>query len=196
MKKTSRNHALKVGLRNLALITGSMSFAVNGAVAKERKQKGTANESQVVAHIAFGSQRAVDMAIQKDADNKIYLYIEHSKDEGISVVDVTQPTKPKILGVVSWPNPAVASQMNVTGHLGIITESAPAHRDNALPDLALWDLSNPVSPRIVQRFSGVARWFEDERDFIYVLNGDGLWVISEPAERQPEQVDSPNFREE
>ena len=196
MKKNSRNHALKVGLRNLALITGSMSFAVNGAVAKERKQKGTANESQVVAHIAFGSQRAVDMAIQKDADNKIYLYIEHSKDEGISVVDVTQPTKPKLLGVVSWPNPAVASQMNVTGHLGIITESAPAGRDNTLPDLVLWDLSNPVSPRIVQRFSGVARWFEDERDFMYVLNGDGLWVISEPAERQPEQVDSPTFREE
>jgi hypothetical protein len=196
MKKTSRNHALKVGLRNLALITGSMSFAVNGAAAKERKQKGTANESQVVAHITFGSQRAVDMAIQKDADNKIYLYIEHLKDEGISVVDVTQPTKPKILGVVSWPNPAVASQMNVTGHLGIITESAAAHRDNTLPDLVLWDLSNPVSPRIVQRFSGVARWFEDERDFMYVLNGDGLWVISEPAERQPEQVGSPNFREE
>ena len=51
MTRTGRNDALKVGLRNLALIPGSMSIAVNGAAAKERKHKGSANERQLVAHI-------------------------------------------------------------------------------------------------------------------------------------------------
>ena len=83
--------------------------------------------------------------------------------------------------------------MNITGRLGIITESPAApDRDKTLPDLVLWDLSNPVSPRVVQQFSGVVRWFEDERDFMYVLNNDGLFVISNPAERQAEQVYSSN----
>jgi len=186
MKNMTRR--IQFGLLNLVLIA-----PINDAAAKEHKQKMPANASQVVAHITFSGQAVIDMAMQKDPNNKMYLYVQHSKDKGISVVDVTQPTKPKILGVISWPNPAVASHMNVTGHLGIITENAAApNRDNAFPDLVLWDLSNPVSPRIVQRFSGVARWFEDERNFMYVLNGDGLWVISEPVDRQPEQVYSSN----
>lgn len=192
MKKITKSNAIQFSLRNLGLI-GSLFVAVNGAVAKDHKQKVSTAESQVVAHITFSGQTVIDMAMQKEANNKMYLYVQHSKGEGISVVDVTQPTKPKILGVVSWPNPEVASQMNVTGHLGIITENAAAPRDNTFADLVLWDLSNPVSPRIVQRFSGVARWFEDERDFMYVLNGDGLWVISEPVDRQPEQVYSSNL---
>ena len=40
----------------------------------------------------------------------------------------------------------------------------------------------------MQKFSGVVKWLQDERNFIYVLNGDGLWVVSEPADRQPEQT--------
>jgi hypothetical protein len=57
-------------------------------------------------------------------------------------------------------------------------------------DLVLWDLSNPAAPRVVQKFSGVVKWLEDGRNFIYVLNGDGLWVVSKPADRQLEPTES------
>jgi hypothetical protein len=53
-------------------------------------------------------------------------------------------------------------------------------------------LANPAAPRVVQKFSGVVKWLQDERNFIYVLNGDGLWVVSEPAVRPPEQTESSN----
>lgn len=194
MTKSGRNNTIKVGLRNAALITGSIFTAITGATAKEHKPKTSANESQVIAHLSFNGQTAVDMAMEKEINNKIYLYVQHSRDEGISVIDITQPSKAKILGVVSWPNSAVASRMNITGRLGIITESVDApNRDKTHPDLVLWDLSNPVSPRIVEHFSDVVRWFEDERDFIYVLNSEGLFVISKPAERQPEQLSSSDY---
>jgi len=39
----------------------------------------------------------------------------------------------------------------------------------------------------------VVRWLQDDRNFIYVLNGDGLWVISEPTERQPEAESSGSY---
>ena len=129
------------------------------------------------------------MALQKQVDNKLYLYVQHSTSEGISIIDIMQPKKPKVLGVVSWPNPAVASQMNIGGSLGTITDSAAApNHDKTLPDLVVWDLSNPVSQRVVQQFSGVVRWLKDERDFIYLLNGDGLWVISMPVDQEPEHI--------
>ena len=53
-------------------------------------------------------------------------------------------------------------------------------------------LANPAVPRVVQRFSGVVKWLQDERNFIYVLNGEGLWVVSKPADRQPEKTETSN----
>ena len=196
MKKIKGRNGIGFSLGNLALITGSICVAVNAAIAKEPKPKLSADESQAVAHVSFSGQTAIDMALQKQVDNKRYLYVQHSKSEGISVIDVTQPKKPKVLGVVSWPNPALANQMNIAGSLGIITESAAApNHDKTLPDLVVWDLSNRVSPRVVRQFSGVVRWFKDERDFIYVLNCDGLWVISMPVDQEPEQIYASNVAE-
>jgi hypothetical protein len=76
--------------------------------------------------------------------------------------------------------------------LAIISASEvfPMHSITSTDDLVLWDLSNPTAPRVVQKFSGVIKWLQDERNFIYVLNGDGLWVVSEPADRRSEQTES------
>jgi hypothetical protein len=84
--------------------------------------------------------------------------------------------------------------MNVTGDLAIIAETGalPIRSNTSNDDLVLWDLSNPAAPRVVQKFSGVVKWLQDGRSFIDVLNGDGLWVVSKPADRQPEQTESSN----
>jgi hypothetical protein len=97
------------------------------------------------------------------------------------------------MGVIPWPDPAMSSRMSLTGDLAIIAESeALATRNPSNDDLVLWDLSNPAAPRVVQKFSGVVKWLQDERNFIYVLNGEGLWVVSKPADRQAEQTESSN----
>src|SRR5580692_4730240 len=138
------------------------------------------------------SDLAVDMAMQKKVNDKYYLYVQHSKDQGISIIDISKPAQPKTVGVIPWPDPAVSGRMNVTGDLAIIagTNDRPMRGNTSNDDLVLWDLSNPAAPRVVQKFSGVVKWLQDERNFIYVLNGDGLWVVSKPADRQPEQMES------
>ncbi len=80
--------------------------------------------------------------------------------------------------------------MSLTGTVAIVSESEvlPMHSIISTDDLALWDLSNPATPTVVRKLSGVVKWLQDERNFIYVLNGDGLWVVSEPAD-QPEQTE-------
>jgi len=178
----------------LALLTTALLVS-GGASAKEHKVKGSDTQAHVVAHISFSGLSAVDMAMQKKVNDKYYLYVEHSKDQGISIIDISKPAHPKAVGVIPWPDPARSSRMNLTGDLAIIAESQvlPMHSSTSNDDLVLWDLSNPAAPRVVQKFSGVVKWLQDERNFIYVLNGDGLWVVSEPADRQPEQTESSTY---
>ncbi len=190
-----RSRFVKFNSAASALLTAVLLVS-GGASAKDHKLKTSDNQADVVAHISFTGLSAVDMAIQKKVNDKYYLYVQHSKDQGISIIDISKPAQPKAIGVIPWPDPAVSSRMNVTGDLAIITETGvvpPMRRSSSNDDLVLWDLSNPVAPRIVQKFSGVVRWLQDERDFVYVLNGDGLWVVSEPADRQLKQTESSTY---
>jgi len=174
------------------LLTVVLIMAVSSASAKEHKPRGYDLESHVVAHISFSGLSAVDMAMQRKVNDKYYLYVEHSKDQGISIIDISKPTQPKAVAVIPWPDPDLSSRMSLTGNLAVIaeTEILPMYSRTSTDDLVLWDLSNPVAPRVVQKFSGVVKWLQDERNFIYVFNGDGLWVVSEPADRRPQQTES------
>ncbi|HWY59486.1 MAG TPA: hypothetical protein VNZ03_33790 [Terriglobales bacterium] len=173
----------------LIILLGSK---INSASAKERKPNGSRTESRVIAHIPFGELSAVDMVMQRRVNNKYYVYVQHAKNQGISIIDVSDPAQPKSVGVTPWPNPAVPSRMNVTGDLAIVEENRVLPtRGASNDDLVLWDLSNPSAPRIVQKFSGVVKWLQDERSFIYVLNGEGLWVVSN-TDRDSEQTNSSN----
>ncbi|MGA2919735.1 MAG: hypothetical protein ABSE28_01425 [Candidatus Sulfotelmatobacter sp.] len=127
------------------------------------------------------------MTIQNKGSDKVYLYIQQSQFQGISIIDISKPVEPKNLGVIPWPDPAMSSTMNVTGDLAIIAETGvlPMRNDSSNDNLVVWDLSNPAAPRVV-------KWLQDGRNFIFVLHGDGLWVVSKPADRQPEQTESSN----
>ena len=189
--KNVRSRLLKFNSAALAVLT-TVFLVSGGASAKNHKIKTSDNQADVVAHISFPGQSPVDMAMQKKVNDKYYLYVQHSKNEGISIIDISKPAQPKTVGVIPWPDPAVSGRMNVTGDLAIIAETAALSMRGSTSndDLVLWDLSNPAAPRVVQKFSGVVKWLQDERNFIYVLNSDGLWVISKPADRQLEQVES------
>jgi hypothetical protein len=194
--KNARSRFVKFNSAASAVLT-TVLLVSGGASAKNHKVKTSDNQADVVAHISFPGLSAVDMAMQKKVNDKYYLYVQHSTNQGISIIDISKPAQPKTVGVIPWPDPAVSSRMNVTGDLAIIAETGtlPMRGSTSNDDLVLWDLSNPAAPRVVQKFSGVVKWLQDERNFIYVLNGDGLWVVSKPADRQPEQTESSNSGE-
>jgi len=192
VKKIRTSKFVESSPTTLALLTIVLVVTASSASAKEHKPKGSGAGSQVVAHISFSGLSAVDMAMQRKVNDKYYLYVEHSKDQGISIIDISKPAQPRAVGVIPWPDPALSSRISLTGDLAVIAESEvlPMHSSTSTDDLVLWDLSNPVAPRVVQKFSGVVKWLQDERNFMYVLNGDGLWVVSEPVDRQPEQTET------
>jgi hypothetical protein len=194
MNKIRTSKFIELSASTVALLGIVLVVTVSGASATEHKLKGAGPGSRVVAHISFSGLSDVDMAMQKKANDKYYLYVQHSKDQGISIVDFSNPAQPKAVRVIPWPDPVASGRMSLTGDLAIIAENAgqPMHSSASDDDLVLWDLSNPAAPQVVQKFSGVVKWLQDERNFIYVLNGEGLWVVSKPVDRQSEQSEPSN----
>ncbi len=132
-------------------VLATVLLVSGGASAKDHKLKTSDSQADVVAHISFTGLSAVDMSIQKKVNGKYYLYVQHSKDQGISIIDISKPAQPKAIGVIPWPDSDVPSRMNVTGDLAIIAETGtlPMRSGTSKDDLVLWDLSNPTVPRVM-----------------------------------------------
>src|SRR5579864_874901 len=107
MNKIRTSKFIELNASTLALLGIVLVVTVSGASAKEHKLKGAGPGSQVVAHISFSGLSAVDMAMQKKDNDKYYVYVQHSKDQGISIIDVSNPAQPKAVGVIAWPGQAV-----------------------------------------------------------------------------------------
>ena len=175
----------------VALLTTVLLLPLGNARPRTARQNNPRTRPTSLPNFHLAGSRQFDMAMHK-ANDKYYLYVQHSKDEGVSIIDISKPAQAKTLGVISWPDPAESSRMVVAGGLAIISESEtlPLPGGHSSDRLVLWDLSNPAAPRVIQKFTGVIRWLQDDRNFIYVLNAQGLWVVSEPADREPEQTGS------
>src|SRR5258706_15737952 len=123
-----RSRFVKFNSAALALLI-TVLLVSSGASAKDHKLKESDHQAQVVARISFAGLSAVDMAMQRKVNDKYYLYVQHLKDQGISIIDITKPAQPKAVGVIPWPDPALSNRFNVTGDLAIISESEvpPTH---------------------------------------------------------------------
>lgn len=182
MKNVSTRKLLGSITSVVILLTLMLVFTASSSSAREHKSKRAVPQGRIVAHIEFTGSSAVDMAMQKQDEGKRFLYVQHGKDEGVSIVDISDPVEARVIRTMQWPNPEAANRMNVLGNLAIVneTEILPMGATASKGDVMLWDLSNPADPKPLQRFSAVVKVLQDDRDFIYLLNGDGLWVIAAP----------------
>src|SRR6266403_3735394 len=123
MRRTMKSKLADSRLSLVALLTTISLVSLASALSKERKVKKSDNEARVVAHISFNGLSPVDMAMQRKVNDKYYLYVQHSRDQGISIIDISKPTQPKAVAVIPWPDPALSGRMSLTGALAIIAES-------------------------------------------------------------------------
>ena len=95
MNKIRASKFVELRSSTLAILTIVLVVTVSGASAKEHKPKGPGDGSQVVAHISFAGLSPVDMAMLKKVNDKYYLYVQHSKEQGISIIDISNPAQPR-----------------------------------------------------------------------------------------------------
>jgi hypothetical protein len=150
-----------------------LTFVVSLPAAAKRP-KPASSAIQVVGSLKF-DHTPVDMLLRQN-NGKSYLYVQLANSDGFLVVDITRPEK---LKVVSSMTAGEASRLKINGNMAFATatETGANSYADVKGELVLWDISDPASPRIVQQFTGVKRVLKDDREFTYILDQGGLWVI-------------------
>lgn len=181
--------------RLLVRLTSLLLVFIGAAAAKDHKSSKPTNKPHVVAHFQFDGMSEVDMTIQTRQGDRYYLYVQHSKGEGVSIIDISKPEKPKAIGALHEGDATGDRRMTITGNLAIVSERAgtPSHGELSNRAVVIWDTSDPTSPRVVQKFSNVVKWLQDDREFIYVLADDGLWIVSQPDDQPLNSPDPSAF---
>jgi hypothetical protein len=186
-RRSSALRALHLGA--LALV---LCAAIPHAWAKQRKPNPSHNV-MVVAHVPFDGKSSTDMAIQTQSNGERYLYVEHSPEQGVTILNIAKPSEPKLVGSIAWPDAAITHMRDVTGEAVLLAKADANSSSNqpASDPLVLWDASQPNSPKVVQRFENVSKALSDDRGYVYVLNAEGLWVVSTPTAYGQGDPDAP-----
>ena len=145
-------------------------------------------QAKVIAHLPMSG--ATSQMFLERQGRKLYLYMQQPQ-QAFTVVDVTNPAKPKTVSHVSHANLiTVSSGLAIAEQpQGSATVRTPAAAGSAegtrgggggsAPTVRVLDVSNPAHPQTVRTFSGVTNILSDEaRGLIYVANGDGIWILS------------------
>jgi hypothetical protein len=176
-KAIVRNHA------GAALVLLAFCAATApGANAKHRAVKPSGQSATVVAHLALSGVPTSQMDLRENG-GKQYLYIGANSNEGLTVVDITNPDQPTVIKRVAWPNEASTGRLQiVSGGLALAegpeSDSMAADPSPSTRTLKVLDLSDPANPRTVLSFSGVTSTLEDEpHNLVFITNGEGLWIL-------------------
>jgi hypothetical protein len=145
-------------------------------------------DAKVIAHVPLSGGSTQQMFLQQ-VGRREYLYLQQASSQGLTLIDVSKPAKPKVVTHVPRENlTLVASGLAIAETPGSKAAGSSGADENAegtrgggsAPEqIRVLDVSDPAHPRTVQNFSGVTSILPDDaRGLIYVANGDGIWILS------------------
>jgi len=151
------------------------------ADAKHRAAKPSEQPATVVAHLALSGSSTSQMDLHENG-GKQYLYISANSNEGVTVVDVTNPGQPKVIRRLAWPNEASTGRLQMVSGGLALAEGPDNDSMAATPPpsttVTVLDLSDLANPRTVLSFSGVTSTLQDEaHNLVYITNREGLWIL-------------------
>jgi hypothetical protein len=137
---------------------------------------------QVRGHLPLEGMRVNQMFIQQRGE-KTYLFLHRPDAHAYALVDVTKPDAPKLVsrddikgGQVEGPATGSVLAINVVPESGSTQSSATSLPTETIHFL---DLSDPKNPKSVKSFQGVTAVYpDDSRKLVYLVNSDGLWIVS------------------
>jgi hypothetical protein len=119
----------------------------------------------------------------QENDGKQYLYIGANSNQGVTIVDVTNPSQPNVVRRLAWPNEGSSGRLQLVS-AGLALADGPESGSMAADPVPstrtvkMLDLSDPANPRAVLSFSGVTSTLNDEaHSLVYITNSEGLWIV-------------------
>jgi hypothetical protein len=162
------------------------SLVIMPRAAAQTSTSGSSQEHvSVVAHLPLDRMHVNQMFVQRH-DGKFYLYLHRPSKQTFAVVDITDPGKPALVirdavretpgSVVQPPAAGSVLAFAFTPEGG----TAPAATSTLRTEtVQLVDMSNPKNVETVKTFKGVTSTYsEDDRKLVYLVNEEGLWIVS------------------
>jgi len=120
-----------------------------GADVRHRAVKPSEQPATVVAHLALPRTPTSEMDLH-EIGGKQYLYIGAYSNEGLTVVDVTNPEQPNVIKRLAWPNEASTGRLQMISRRlalaeGPDTDSGAADPAPSTRTVKVLDLSDPAN---------------------------------------------------
>ncbi len=157
MKSSAGQFAARVVLLAALALANLAFFAKPGFTDDIPKGWEASNLKPIGYSDMDGHPGNIKMAIKRVGD-KWYLYVAHLWVHGCTIVDVTDPTNPKVVKFIPGPPNGDTNQVDLHGNLMITAlQNRPAymsHDPNVQRDegVILWDISDPVNPKELSRW--------------------------------------------
>jgi hypothetical protein len=189
--KQNNIRILRYSLTSVAFLAGLTMMTAPPVHAKNKAPNsvpsGPNDEIQVVGHIP-ATAGAVGRFLATQHYSSYYLYAEREAGKGVTLIDVTDVSKPSVLANVPYSSGGSDSLAAVAGTAALLT-SAPAATASADPPqtIRIMDFSDPRNPRVAREFTGVTAISRDERrGLIFVANTDGIWILRQHLAQDPQ----------
>ena len=170
----------------VVLAVGAL-LSTPGADASDSDSYPSYLEAKVIAHLPLsgGIRR---MFLQQEGRRQ-FLYVQQPFQQGITVIDITKPERPKVVNQMPLENLTMVSfglaifetpENSATVGASLATGNAEGpHGGGLLESVRVLDVSDPAHPRTVQNFDGVTSILQDSaQNLFYVANGDGVYIVS------------------
>ena len=149
MKSTILKFRRKVVVCAL-ILAGILYIAPQRTVADQIPTGWEASNMKPIGYSDLGGHEAFKMAI-KHVGNRWFLFMGHFVANGWSVVDVTDPTNPKVVKFLPGPTPTSAGQVDLHGDLMItaLQDRAGYGGDpnkKVVEGVLLWNIADPLNP--------------------------------------------------
>jgi len=175
----------------ISLVSFTLAFAANPPAAPKPQE-----ETKVVGHLELPGMHVQHIFMQQRED-KNYLLLRRTDMNSFAIVDVTDPSKPVLIdrhalreragGHLEMPPPGSVLALAFAPEADSGSAGAAAKASSAsLPTetVRLIDLSDPKHPKTVRAFKGVTSVATDDgRKLIFLVNNEGLWIVSHHRER-------------
>jgi hypothetical protein len=167
------NEAVKSTIVFLLIAGAAASY---GKDKNAKKQDDSPQDSiTVVAHIPL-TGGPVTRFISTQHYSRSYVYAEHGPGRNLTLIDVTNASKPQLLPDVAYQ----ASLVAAAGTAALVSDSPVDGAQAAAPQtLRIINLSDPQHPTVAQEFTGVTAASNVRPGLILLANADGIWILQQ-----------------
>ncbi|MBD0417732.1 hypothetical protein H0H10_00760 [Streptomyces sp. TRM S81-3] len=150
--------SLAVGAGAAAAARASAPAAADEEAGHARPDGSYARNTELVGFTDMDRRPALKMAVREVA-GRWYLYTGHQQHGGWSIVDVTDPARPRMVRFIKGPAHTLTLQMDLHGDT-MVTALEKIFPEEADPDpgapyeegVLIWDIADPVRPRRLGHF--------------------------------------------